>query len=379
MRALHLGDIHGHLSGPRVSECRRIVDHIVLSAKDAHPDVILLAGDLYERRSTEDERLFMAEFLCQLSAIAKVYAINGNHDVRNDIRIFRKQYGWTDEIEVLTEPCVRTHAGMTFAFLPWPDLGILAATAPAGSSIAVRREAARAALLDVVRGFQIDPGIGPNKPSILVAHMPVTGASMDSGQPVSGGDEIALSADELLESGAAGIALGHIHLRQQMQTLSGRPVFFSGAPFRCNFGESKGTKGGLLWDWDGKSWVVEPWDLPARRMVLLEGKWQDGAIVGLELEPIQDAEVRLRIEFPSEDRDAVRQAVAAVKAELELGGALSVTIDERPIVISRTRCADITTARTTADKLLTWAQAVGSDVPPGALVKLGTLEAEVRA
>lgn len=378
-RVLHLADLHIHLTGPRAAECRRILDHIALNAAEVKPTVIIIAGDIFDRRSSPEERLYLAEFLMHLSAIAPVYAINGNHDDILDVKLFRQEYGWADDIEIVTEPCVRYLNDIALAFLPWPNLGNLAAAAGAGASIAIRREAAKTALLDVVRGFRAD--LKPGKPSLLIAHMPVTGASMDSGQPVSGGDEIALSADELLESSAGGALAGHIHLRQQIKSLDGRPVFYSGAPFRCNFGEAMGTKGGLIWDWNGTGWDVSPWDLPARKMILLEGKWENGGIAAFsdaDLD-LKDAEVRLRIEFPTEDRNAVRVIAAGMKQTLEAAGAFSVTVDERPIAVSRTRCAEITAARTTADKLLAWAQAAGLSVPEGALVKLAALETEVRS
>jgi len=382
MRALHLGDLHVHLTGPRAAECRRVLDHIALNSAETKPDVILIAGDIYDRRSSPEERLYLAEFLIHLAAVAPVFAINGNHDDIDDVRLFRAEYGWNKDIEIITEPCQRSVGPLSLVFLPWPNLGILAANAPAGSSIAIRREAAKTALLDIVRGFRRGPVI-KSLPSLLIAHMPVTGASMDSGQPVSGGDEIALSADELLESGAAGVALGHIHLRQQIKSLDGRPVFYSGAPFRCKFGESKGMKGGLIWEWDGKAWGVTPWDLPARPMILLEGKWENGQIEGSvdneTLSSLNDAEVRLRIEFPTDDRDAVRAAADELKKKLEVFFPFSITIDERPIAVSRTRCAEITAARTTADKLLAWAQAAELQIPEGSLVKLASLEAEVRS
>ncbi|MDD5533759.1 MAG: metallophosphoesterase [Syntrophales bacterium] len=380
MRALHLGDLHVHLTGQRAAECRRVLDHIALNAAETKPDVILIAGDIYDRRSSPEERLYLAEFLIHLAAVAPVFAINGNHDDIDDVRLFRAEYGWNKDIEIITEPCVRHLVNGSLAFLPWPNLANLAAAAGAGTSIALRREAAKAALLDIVRGFRAE--LKPGTPSILIAHMPVTGASMDSGQPVSGGDEIALSADELLEGGAAGVALGHIHLRQQIKSLDGRPVFFSGAPFRCNFGESKGMKGGLIWDWNGKSWDVTPWDVPARKMILIEGKWADGDVYIEDYEDwsdFKDAEIRLRVEFPTDDRDAVRRAAGLKKDFLESQGAISVTIDERPIAVSRTRCAEITAARTTADKLLAWAKAADLTVPDGSIVKLSTLEMEVRS
>lgn len=379
MRVLHLADLHIKLTGPRAEEARRVLDHIALNAAETKPDVIIIAGDIYDRRSSPEERLYLAEFLTHLSSVAPVFAINGNHDDIDDVRLFRAEYGWNNLVEILTEPAVRQTVAGTLCFLPWPNLANLAAAAGAGASIALRREAAKTALLDVVRGFRAE--IKPGTPSILIAHMPVTGASMDSGQPVSGGDEIALSADELLEGGAAGVALGHIHLRQQIKSLDGRPVFFSGAPFRRNFGESKGMKGGLIWDWNGKSWDVTPWNVPARPMILIEGKWEDGKISSeaIEADDIKDAEVRLRIEFPTDDRDAVRAAAGVAKDLLMTAGACSVTIDERPIAVSRTRCAEITAARTTADKLLAWAKAADLTVPEGSLVKLSTLEMEVRS
>jgi len=381
VRILHLADLHIKLTGPRAEEARRVLDHIALNVGEVNPDVIIIAGDIYDRRSSPEERLYLAEFLTHLSAVAPVFAINGNHDDIDDVRLFRAEYGWNNLVEILTEPTTVYVADTgALCFLPWPNLANLAAAAGAGASIALRREAAKTALLDIVRGFRAE--IKPGTPSILIAHMPVTGASMDSGQPVSGGDEIALSADELLEGGAAGVALGHIHLRQQIKSLDGRPVFFSGAPFRCNFGESHGMKGGLIWDWNGKSWDVTPWDVPARKMILIEGKWADGDVYIEDYEDwsdFKDAEIRLRIEFPTDDRDAVRRAAALKKDFLESQGAISVTIDERPIAVTRTRCAEITAARTTADKLLAWAQAAELSVPDGALVKLSILEMEVRS
>ncbi len=214
---------------------------------------------------------------------------------------------------------------------------------------------------------------------------------MDSGQPVSGGEDLALAVEELLESNCAGVALGHIHLRQQMKTLDPRPVMYAGAPFRGSFGEAHGTKGGLLWDWDGKRWQVTPWEIPARRMVLIERTYVsmgerdlDSSCEVPEEEPlageeeVRDADVRVRISFLAECREAMRAAMAGPLDELRTV-AHSVTVEERPTIVSRTRCVEITAARTTMEKLAAWAQAVGADVPADAEAKLRALEAETRS
>ena len=381
VRVLHLADLHMYLSGPRAEECRRVIDWIAVNVKEIKPDVIIIAGDIFEHRSSPQERLFFAEFLRAVCDVAKVFIINGNHDDRDDLRLFRKEYGWQVPVEIILDPDVRSYAGLSMAFLPWPCLGNLAAKAASTESIATRRELARAALVDVIRGFRNDKGIAPNLPSLLVAHISVTGASMDSGQPVSGGEEIALSIVDLLESGAAGVALGHIHLRQEMKGCIGRPVFYAGAPFRGSFGEAKGTKGGLIWDWDGKAWQVTPWEVPARSMVLIERAYAL-AETG-ELAPIggtlfdeaivKDADVRVRVTFPAECREAMREAMAAEFDALR-AVAHSTMVEERPVIVSRTRCVEITAARTTIEKLRAWAEAVGSEVPEGTETKLQALE-----
>ena len=385
MRVLHLADLHIYLSGPRAEECRRVIDWIAINAKEVKPDAIVVAGDVFERRSTPQERVYFAELMCALGAVAKVYIINGNHDDVDDLRLFRKEYGWNTSIEIVLEPDVRKYAGISFAFLPWPSLGHLTTKAGGAESIASRRELARSALVDVLRGFRNNPAVGPDKPSLLVAHLSVMGASMDSGQPVSGGEDIALTADDLLESNTTGVALGHIHLRQQMKGLDDRPILYAGAPFRGSFGEAKGTKGGLLWDWSGKAWQVTPWELPARRMVLIERTWApptEEAVQELELvdmpsdDEVRDSDVRVRISFPAESREAMREAMASeLDALREIAHA--VTVEERPLIVSRTRCVEITAARTTMEKLQAWALAVGSEVPAGAETKLHVLEAEV--
>jgi len=381
LRVLHLADTHLYLSGPRAEECRRVIDWIALHAAETHPDAIVIAGDASERRMSPQEQIYLAEFLHALSDVAPVYLINGNHDDRDDLRLFRKEYGWTMPVEVILEPKVTGPAGMHLAFLPWPNLGHLAKSI-ATDSIALRREAAKAALLDVIRGFKLQ--LPEGTPSLIVAHLSVTGASMDSGQPVSGGEEIALMSDELLESGAAGVALGHIHLRQQMVSGDGRPVWYAGAPFRGSFGEAKGTKGGLIWEWNGKGWKVMPWEVPARSMVLIERTWlpaEEGALEAApeplaDPETVKDADVRVRITFPADARAAMRTAMEPAIEALR-ASAHSVIVEERTIVISRTRCVEITAARTTIEKLQTWAQAVGAEIPEGIESKLQILESGV--
>ena len=381
MRVLHIADPHIYLQGPRAEECRRVMDWIAINAGEVKPDAIVISGDLFERRSTPAERIYLASLLLVLSEVAPIYAINGNHDDREDLALFQREYFRASSDLILEPGVLRGPSGLQLAFLPWPELGRLV-TANSTDSIATRRDAAKAALVDVLRGLrqQIKPG-----PSLLLAHLSVIGASMDAGQPVSGGEEIALTVDELLEGGAAGVALGHIHLRQEMRSADGRPVWYAGAPFRGSFGEAKGTKGGLIWDWNGKAWKVTPWEAPARSMILIEHTWtppEEKPADELIMQPwpagddVHDADVRVRITFPAEFREAMRESMAPAIESLK-GTAHMVVVEERAVIISRTRCVEIAAARTTTEKLHAWAQAVGAEIPDGADAKLGILEGAV--
>ncbi len=391
LRVLALADLHICLQGPRREECTRILDWIACNARETSPDAIVIAGDLFDRRSTPAERLYFAAWLQAMADVAPVYAIRGNHDDPDDLRLFQKEYGFLTRAEIFLESAIVQGPGaLRLAVLPWPELGRLSAKAGAEESIASKRALARSALIDVTRGFGTSAYVKSGGPTLLVVHMPITGASFDSGQPVASGEEIALSAEELLESGCAGVLAGHIHLRQQMKTADVRPVMYAGAPFRGSFGEAVGTKGGLLWDWNGKAWEVAPWEVPARKMVLIERAFVSSAERDLDSscetpeEPllaaedeVRDADVRVRISFQAEYREAMREAMAEPLEALK-AVAHSVVVEERASIVSRTRCAEISTARTTMDKLQAWAQTVGSEVPAGAAGKLHALEAEVR-
>ena len=70
MRILHLGDLHLRFSGPRAAECRRILDYVGEHAADAMLDAVIIAGDVFDTRSTPAERLYLASWLSALADVA---------------------------------------------------------------------------------------------------------------------------------------------------------------------------------------------------------------------------------------------------------------------------------------------------------------------
>lgn len=377
MRSYVAADLHLRLTGPRADECRRCFDWLRDNIMAAAPDVFVVAGDFYDKRATPAEERFAQEFLQSVSegiGGAPILLIGGNHDDYEQLEVLAATKA-KGPIVAFTRPGLQVVRGVTIGCLPWPRVAHLAAAMPS-ASIQERREAARAALVDILRGFR-EHAEHTEIPFLLVAHANVLGASMDSGQPVAGGDEIALSVSDLMEAEVGAIVLGHIHVGQRMAAPV--PCSYTGSLFRQTFGEWSWPKGTILAEWNGSGWKFTRRKSPARRMLLVACRWtggDDAYLDGDEVDPeeCQDAEIRVRVEFASDEREAARAAVAEVRRTLEDAGAYSITVEERPVTIQRTRCSEIAMARTTCGKIKAWAKAVSLDVPQSIAEKLAALE-----
>jgi predicted MPP superfamily phosphohydrolase len=81
LRLLYASDLHlGHWWTARVAE------HLVVLAGRTSPDVILLGGDLVDRRRALEP---MQSMLRSLTKLAPTYAIPGNHDLRVGVAALR--------------------------------------------------------------------------------------------------------------------------------------------------------------------------------------------------------------------------------------------------------------------------------------------------
>lgn len=379
MRVAVAADLHLKLSGPRASEAERCMSWLRDDLIAQRPDLIVVAGDFYHQRATPAEERYAQEWVRAVvdGAGCDLLIVRGNHDDGDQLDVLDATATSGGRVVAHRSPVVRAQNGVLVALLPWPELGHLAAALP-GSSIAERREAAHAALVDVLRGFRAaDEG----SPNLLVCHAAIAGAALDSGQPIVGSDEVSVTTSDLMEAAPGLVLAGHIHAAQQM--VAPVPCHYVGSLFRGSFGEAMGDKGYTIAEWDGSGWELTRRESPARRMLLVECRWtggDDAHLDGDEVDPedVPDAEIRVRVEFPSDEREAARAAVADVRRTLEENGAHSVTVEERPVVVQRTRCSEIAAARTVVDKLAAWAQATGLEVPEGATAKLAALEAEVQ-
>lgn len=259
MKLLHLSDLH---IGKRVCEFsmledqRYILTQILGVARDAKPDAVLIAGDLYDRSIPGGEAVtLLDDFLTELAARrTPVFAISGNHDSPERLdfgsRIMR-QRGVTiagafqgrpqgavlsDEygpVHIVLLPFLRPAAAQPFFGPEQTD---------------TYGHAVRAALGTLE--------LNPAERNVLVAHQFVVSGGTepercDSETVSVGGLD---SVDASAFSGFDYVALGHLHGPQQI----GRPsVRYAGSPLKYSFSEARqkksvtlvelGEKGKLEW------------------------------------------------------------------------------------------------------------------------------------
>lgn len=373
MRVLASADHHYEASGARWAECLRIHAWIAEQVEELRPDLFLSGGDVYERASTPIEREAVADWLRRIAEVCPVVVAKGNHEkTLDDLLLGRLE----TRHPVIVEEGVGVHlvAGAAVAVVAWPDRAELAAGLPAGASLA---DAARAHLQDVLRGLGQELAGHPG-PRILLGHLQVSGSKVSTGQPLAPGAEVDVSLADIALAAADVSIFGHIHLPQDWE-FDGAPIIYPGSPYRTSFGEAEeksvvllevtggtneapGARGPVTW-----SRIITP----AAPMLLIEGRVADiecsetGAdFRGLELDrapedsELQDAEIRLRYEVASTEREIGAREAKAWKANWLGRGAARVKLEEQviPQVRAREAAAEVAAATGIEAKLLAhWA------------------------
>lgn len=339
MRLLHTGDWHlGRSLGDHrlLGDQRRLLEWLVEVVTDADIDLVVVAGDVYDRAvpPVEAVDLLRDAVLALRGAGAEVVIVAGNHDGPDRLApygsltdgagvVVRGGYGRPGEV------LVRHYRDEVVALVPVPFLDpllapprFLAETAAApgsdrGSAESSdrddgRRSAARPTHHQVLHAWlhQARCCLPPGIPSIVVAHAFVAG-----GAPSPSERELTVGTSGRVAAtcfaGYDYVALGHLH---RPQTVAGQPnVRYAGAPLAYSFGES-GGKQVVVVDVDGPGAVrVEALPVPVGRPVAtLRGRFADllsdpslerhrDAWVRAELTdvaPVLDAQRRLRERFP---------------------------------------------------------------------------------
>ena len=246
MKILHTADLHfgKQLHGySRLAEQAEFVDAFLDLASDERPDLVLLAGDLYDRAVPPAEAVSLLSRLLvglSLELKLKVVAIAGNHDSPERVG-FATDLLRSADLYLAGPPNAPVVTTFDHADGPVDVVAIPYATPDAVRAVA-GEEGAGLRGHDQALVWQLDQararlGRPLGARSIAVAHAFVTGGQeSESERTLSVGGTGAVPASRF--DGFAYTALGHLHRPQSLGPAGQRErVRFSGSPICYSFSE----------------------------------------------------------------------------------------------------------------------------------------------
>jgi exonuclease SbcD len=249
LRILHTADWHvGRTVArrSRIGEHRAVLAEIAEIAATRQVDVVLVAGDLFDRQnpSPDAERVVYDALADLRRAAPRVVVVAGNHDSPRRWEALAPIATGLDIVARLDNDLTRhildidgadgTRARL--ACLPWiPERHFLRAEHVSGDTPHPFADGMAALVAELV-GLAGQGGL----PVVLAAHLNAAGALMGGGErPRAVAGDTAVSPASL-GGGLAYGALGHIHRPQRVGTA---PVYYSGSVLSLDFSERDDAKG----------------------------------------------------------------------------------------------------------------------------------------
>jgi exonuclease SbcD len=264
VKILHFADLHlgveryGRLDpttglSSRLLDFLKALDQVVDYALENKVDLVLFCGDAYKSREpTQTQQREFAKRIYRLSTNGvPIFLLIGNHDLPNAIgkatttEIFDTLT--VKNVYVSNRPqvhCIATKSGeVQIVSLPWLRRSALL-TREESKNLTFEQinQRLQQALTRVIadKAGELDPAL----PSVLAAHVWVTGAKVGSESSMTIGQEHALLLSNVSHPVFDYIALGHIHRHQVLS--QSPPVVYAGSLERLDFSDGEDEKGFYL-------------------------------------------------------------------------------------------------------------------------------------
>lgn len=339
MKILHFADLHlgveryGHINpetglSTRLEDFLKALDQVVDYAIDESVDLVLFCGDAYKTREpTQTQQREFAKRINRLSTNdIPIFLLIGNHDLPNVIG----RATATEIFDTLAVKNVYVSNRPELHHIPTKSGTIQVMSLPwlRRSSLLTKEETKNLNFEQLNQRMQevltniIDtniPKLDPELPSILTAHVWVSGARVGSERALAIGQEHALLLSNVANPAFDYIALGHIHKHQILS--QNPPAVYAGSLEHLDFGEEEDDKGFYLIE-------ITPDDKTGKRQVSFDFHMIDGRrfltintnIESEDIDPtttvlkaiteqqgkIIDAVVRLQISLPAESQGQLR-------------------------------------------------------------------------
>lgn len=364
MKVMTLADIHLH-GGADTEEAVALIEAAKI-ANEEDVDAVIVAGDIFEAKSTPEQRLVFKRFLNAVNCPAVV--LRGNHDEKDDLLIFHDPdndvYVFEDpgEISIFSrsdENILRLHA------IPHFNAG---AVALQESTLADVGETGTS-LFDTILDDIFQAVRRYDGPSMVAFHGVISGAKLDNGMiPRENG--IHLNLTRLIALGCPVVG-GHYHTCQNVAADQGGDIWYTGSITRQTFGEAKGDKGVLIFECDALGKWLDPRfiSLDPTPMVLVDAEWCAGGFICAHgkaqvfplVDPSMVAGARVRFRYTVQQADLPTVDLSAVKAFFADAGVKELKIEQIVETATAARCSAIAEAQSLAEIIRVWAEAKGEE------------------
>jgi DNA repair protein SbcD/Mre11 len=369
----HLSDLH--ISPERLEEKARCCTQIEERLHELNPNLIAVAGDSFDHsiRMEDPAALLGVRFYKNLSAIASVIAIKGNHSHDRDTIDLMEFVAYEDgRISVSSDPEIfmapppepmfrnttpsRSSLSAGLSTRAWGQAGALVFTLPYPSQSYLAalhrknpedmRQAVSQALRAVIDGYAaIEAPI--EIPRILMFHGTVREAMMSKTQHAMGLD-IELSLADLERCNFDIVCAGHLHFAQKL----GSNVYYPGGMCYTHFGD-EGDKGFWFYEietFPGVRPVVRAQyeRIESKPMVIVDVNLGDAFF---EAPPVPaNADVRVRVTMQEGDRERL-QSMNWAEA---FPAASEIQVQPQIEKVQSVRCEEVRTAASLRDKVVAW-------------------------
>jgi len=300
------------------------LDQVVDYALKNRVDLVLFCGDAYKSR--EPSQTQQREFAKRINRLSTsgipIFLLIGNHDLPNAI-------GRATSTEIFDTLAVKnvyvsnrpdiyhipTNSGIIqIASLPWlRRSGLLSKEDTKNLTFEQINQRLQQVLTNIIAANI--PELDPKLPSILAAHVWVSGAQVGSERSMTIGQEHMLLLSNVAHPAFDYIALGHIHKHQVLSR--NPPVVYPGSLERLDFSEAEDDKGFYLVE-------IKPDKETGKRQVSFDFHPVTGRrflTINLDIEP-QDADptstvLRAIAEQEDKSRDAIVRLNISLPAKIE--------------------------------------------------------------
>jgi exonuclease SbcD len=287
----HLGDRLGRID--RTDDLRAAVERVADCCREEKVDLLLVAGDLFSELAgpealREAIRHLQEVFHGFLREGGTILTLTGNHDKESFCQTLRhamhlaapggdrlgdvmqpgRLYLATGP-SLLRLPDPAKGGQVQFVLMPYPTPAryLLEDAAQRYQGLDEKNRHLLAAFSTKLEGLHRSPAFDPSLPTVLGAHVAVTGSSLDRLIRLSEQEDLVLTDTSALADFAY-VALGHIH---KPQFLGGQAsVRYSGSIERMDLGESDDAKSLVVFDVGPQGLVSEPRLLPLETTPIYE-------------------------------------------------------------------------------------------------------------